>query len=255
MSESVNRFTSRVETYAKYRPGYPAEIVDLLKSECGLTPDSIVADIGSGTGKSFEMFLANGNVVFAVEPNAAMREVAERLFKEDPRFRSIDGSAEATTLPEASVDVIVAGQAFHWFDLPKTREEWVRILKPGGWVVLMWNARELQTTPFLHDYEQLLLEFGTDYKDIRHEKAEDVIEGFFAPDKFSLRSFPNRQIFDYDGLEGRVRSSSYTPEPDHPKFEPMMRQLKIVFDTHQENGYVNFDYETKVFYGRLSRPG
>lgn len=255
MSESVNRFTSRVETYAKYRPGYPAEIVDLLKSECGLTPDSIVADIGSGTGKSFEMFLANGNVVFAVEPNAAMREVAERLFKEDPRFRSIDGSAEVTTLSESSVDVIVAGQAFHWFDLPKTREEWVRILKPGGWVVLMWNARELQTTPFLHDYEQLLLEFGTDYKDIRHEKAEDVIEGFFAPDKFSLRSFPNRQIFDYDGLEGRVRSSSYTPEPDHPKFEPMMRQLKIVFDTHQENGYVNFDYETKVFYGRLSRPG
>lgn len=255
MSESVNRFTSRVETYAKYRPGYPAEIVDLLKSECGLTPDSIVADIGSGTGKSFEMFLANGNVVFAVEPNAAMREVAERVFKEDPRFRSIDGFAEATTLPESSVDVIVAGQAFHWFDLPKTREEWVRILKPGGWVVLMWNARELQTTPFLHDYEQLLLEFGTDYKDIRHEKAEDVIEGFFAPDKFSLRGFPNRQIFDYDGLEGRVRSSSYTPEPDHPKFEPMMRQLKIVFDTHQENGYVNFDYETKVFYGRLSRPG
>jgi hypothetical protein len=111
----------------------------------------------------------------------------------------------------------------------------------------------LQTTPFLHDYEQLLLEFGTDYKDIRHEKAEDVIEGFFAPDKFSLRSFPNRQVFDYDGLQGRVRSSSYTPEPDHPKFEPMMRQLRIVFDTHQENGYVNFDYETKVFYGRLSK--
>lgn len=253
MSESVNRFTSRVETYAKYRPGYPAEIVDLLKSECGLTPDSVVADIGSGTGKSFEMFLANGIVVFGVEPNAAMREVAERLFKDEPRFRSIDGSAEATTLRDSSVDVIVAGQAFHWFDLPKTREEWVRILKPGGWVVLMWNARELQTTPFLHDYEQLLLEFGTDYKDIRHEKAEDVIEGFFAPDKFSLTSFPNRQVFDYDGLEGRVRSSSYTPEPDHPKFEPMMRQLRVVFDTHQKNGYVNFDYETKVFYGRLSK--
>ena len=253
MSESVNRFTSRVETYAKYRPGYPVEIVDLLKRKCGLTPDSVVADIGSGTGKSFEMFLANGNVVFAVEPNAAMREVAERLFKDDPRFRSIDGSAESTTLPESSVDVIVAGQAFHWFDLPKTREEWVRVLKPGGWVVLMWNARELQTTPFLHDYEQLLLEFGTDYKDIRYEKAEDVIEGFFAPDKFSLSSFPNRQVFDYEGLEGRVRSSSYTPEPDHPKFEPMMCQLRIVFDTYQENGYVNLDYETKVFYGRLSK--
>ena len=253
MSESVDRFTSRVETYAKFRPGYPAEIVDLLKHECGLKPDSIVADIGSGTGKSAEMFLAHGNVVFAVEPNASMRDVAERIFKDEPRFRSIDGSAESTSLPESSVDVIIAGQAFHWFDLPKTRAEWVRILKPGGWAVLIWNARQLQATPFLHDYEQLLLEFGTDYKDIRHEKAEAGIESFFAPDKFTFRSFHNRQVFDYDGLNGRVRSSSYTPEPDHSKFEPMMRELKSIFDKHQENGYVKFDYETRVFYGRLSK--
>jgi SAM-dependent methyltransferase len=253
MSESVERFTSRVESYAKYRPGYPVEIVDLLKNECGLTPDSIVADIGSGTGKSFEMFLANGNVVFGVEPNASMRAVAERLFENEPRFRSIDGSAESTTLADLSVDVITAGQAFHWFDLPKTRDEWVRILKPDGWVVLVWNARQLQTTPFLNDYEKLLLEFGTDYKEIRHEKSEAGIESFFAPEPFKLKSFPNRQVFDHDGLEGRVRSSSYTPEPDHPRFDPMMRQLKSIFDKHQENGYVNFDYETRVFYGRLSK--
>lgn len=253
MSESVERFTSRVESYAKYRPGYPGEILDLLKQECDLTPDSIVADIGSGTGKSFEMFLAHVNVVFAVEPNASMRAVAEQLFQNEPRFRSIDGSAESTTLPDSSVDVIIAGQAFHWFDRPRTRVEWVRILKPAGWAVLIWNARQLQTTPFLHDYEKLLLEFGTDYKEIRHEKSEAGIESFFAPEPFMFKSFPNRQVFDYDGLEGRVRSSSYTPEPDHPKFEPMMRQLKSIFDKHQENGYVNFDYETRVFFGRLSK--
>lgn len=252
MSESVERFTSRVESYAKYRPGYPGEILDLLKQECSLTPDSIIADIGSGTGKSFEMFLANGNVVFGVEPNASMRAVAERLFQNESRFRSIDGSAESTTLPDSSVDLIIAGQAFHWFDLPKTRVEWVRILKPAGWAVLIWNARQLQTTPFLHDYEKLLLEFGTDYKEIRHEKSEAGIQSFFAPQPFRFRSFPNRQVFDYDGLEGRVRSSSYTPEPDHPKFTPMMHQLKSIFDKHRENGYVNFDYETRVFCGRLS---
>ena len=120
MSESVERFTSRVETYAKYRPGYPVEIIDLLKRECGLTPESIVADIGSGTGKSSEPFLAHGNVVFGVEPNAAMRDVAERLFRDQPRFRSIKGSAESTTLPDSSVDLITAGQAFHWFDPLKT---------------------------------------------------------------------------------------------------------------------------------------
>jgi SAM-dependent methyltransferase len=253
MSQSVDRFTSRVETYAKYRPGYPVEIIDLLQRECGLTPDSVVADVGSGTGKSAEIFLALGIVVFGVEPNASMRVVAERIFKDEPRFRSIDGSAEATTLPETSVDVIVAGQAFHWFDPAKTRDEWVRILKPGGWAVLIWNERELQTTPFLDAYEKMMLEFGTDYKDVRHEKAEALIEGFFAPDKVTLASFPNTQVFDFDGLSGRVRSSSYTPEPDHPNFGPMMRELKTIFDKHQENGYVNFDYETKVFYGRLSK--
>ena len=253
MSQSVDRFTSRVETYAKYRPGYPVAIIDLLQRECGLTRDSIVADVGSGTGKSAEIFLSHGNVVFAVEPNASMRAVAEGIFVDEPLFRSVDGSAEATTLPEASVDLIVAGQAFHWFDPAKTRDEWVRILKPGGWAVLIWNERELQTTPFLNEYEKLLLEFGTDYKEIRHEKAEAFIEGFFAPGKFRFASFPNTQVFDFDGLSGRVRSSSYTPEPDHPNFEPMMRQVKTIFDKHQENGYVNFDYETKVFYGRLSK--
>ncbi len=252
MSESVNRFTSRVETYAKYRPGYPVEIVDLLRRDCGLTPSSIVADIGSGTGKLAELFLANGNIVFGVEPNASMREVAENIFKDQPSFRSVDGSAESTTLPDASVDLITAGQAFHWFDAVRTRDEWIRVLKPGGWAALVWNARELQTTPFLHDYEEIMLEFGTDYKDVRHENTETTIGTFFAPDEFELRSFPNTQVFDFDGLRGRVRSSSYTPEPDNPKFDPMMHRLKTIFDKHRKNGYVTFDYETKVFYGHLS---
>ena len=252
MPQSVERFTSRVETYAKYRPGYPAEIIELLKDECGLTPDAVVADIGSGTGKLTELFLANGNVVFGVEPNASMRDVAESIFKDQPRFRSVDGSAESTTLPKSSVDLIAAAQAFHWFDPLKTRTEWIRILKPDGWAVLIWNDRQLQTTPFLSDYEQLLVEFGTDYSEVRHDKGMPAIQRFFADAPFVLKGFPNTQVFDFDGLSGRVRSSSYTPEPDHPKFEPMMRELKTIFDKHQKNGYVNFDYETKVFYGRLS---
>lgn len=253
MSQSVERFTSRVETYAKYRPGYPAEIVDLLESDCGLTTESIVADIGSGTGKLAELFLANGNVVHGVEPNPAMREVAENIFRDQIHFRSVDGAAESTTLPASSIDVIIAGQAFHWFDPVKTREEWVRILKPGGSAVLIWNERKLHATPFLSEYEQVLLQFGTDYKEIRHENVTDRIESFFAPDEVAFRTFPNAQIFDFDGLRGRVRSSSYTPEPDHPTFEPMMQQLEAIFDKHQKNGYVSFDYDTNVYYGHLSK--
>lgn len=253
MSGSVNRFTSRVEDYARYRPGYPAEIVDLLTTKCGLTPESIVADVGSGTGKLSEIFLANGNVVIGIEPNESMRVVAEKIFKDDPRFRSVNGTAEATTLPEASVELIVAGQAFHWFDPLQTREEWIRILKPDHWVALIWNDRKLETTPFLSDYEQMLVDFGTDYAEVRHDKGMPAIRQFFAGDEFVLQGFPNTQVFDFDGLRGRVRSSSYTPEPDHPSFAPMMRRLEAVFDKHQESGYVNFEYETKVFYGRLSK--
>lgn len=252
MSGSVERFTSRVADYVKYRPGYPAEILKLLTTECGLTPESIVADVGSGTGKLSEVFLANGNVVIGVEPNESMRVVAEEIFKDEPRFRSMNGTAEATTLDDASVDLIAAGQAFHWFDPLKTRAEWLRILKPNRWAVLIWNDRKLQATPFLSDYEQLLKDFGTDYDQVRHDKGKPAIEQFFANDPFVLRGFPNTQIFDFDGLRGRVRSSSYTPEPGHPTFEPLMRGLEAVFDKHQKNGYVNFDYETKVFYGRLS---
>jgi len=253
MSGSVERFTSRVADYVKYRPGYPAEIVNLLTTECGLTPGSVVADVGSGTGKLSEIFLANGNVVIGIEPNESMRVVAEQIFKDEPRFRSVDGKAEATTLDDASVDIVVAGQAFHWFDPLKTREDWLRILKPNSYAALIWNDRLLEATPFLSDYEQLLKEFGTDYAEIRHDKSMPMIEQFFAGDPFVLRGFPNTQIFDLDGLRGRVRSSSYTPEPGHPTFEPMMRGLESVFDKHQKNGYVNFDYETKVFYGRLSK--
>lgn len=253
MSGSVERFTNRAEDYVKYRPGYPVAVVDLLRNECGLTPESIVADVGSGTGKLTEILIANGNVVLGVEPNAAMRVVAEAIFKDQPRFRSIDGSAEATTLDDSSVDLITAGQAFHWFDPMKTRAEWIRVLKPGSWVALIWNDRQLTTTPFLNDYEQLLVEFGTDYAEVRHDNGLPRIEQFFDGDKYTLKGFPNTQVFDFDGLRGRVRSSSYTPEPTDPRFEPMMSQLETVFNKHQKNGHVYFAYETKVFYGQLSK--
>lgn len=252
MSQSVERFSTRVENYIKYRPGYPVGVLDLLKTVCNLTAESVVADIGSGTGKLTEILLANVNRVFAIEPNAAMREAAERILKDRPGFKSIAGSAESTTLPSSSVDIVTAGQAFHWFDPVKTRIEWERILRPNGWAVLVWNERELQTTPFLSDYEQLLLEFGTDYREVRHDNGLVAIENLFAPERAIQKRFPNAQAFDFDGLKGRLLSSSYTPEPNHPKFEAMLQRLEILFDKHQENGYVTVEYQTKVFYGRLS---
>jgi len=249
---SVDRFSSRVENYSRYRPGYPSAIVDLLKEECGLTPNSMIADIGSGTGKLSELFLANGNIVIGVEPNAPMRAAAESILAGSPTFRSVDGTAESTTLDDASVDFIIAGQAFHWFDVQKAKDEFKRILKPNGWVVVIWNERLIDTTAFLRAYEQLLLTYGTDYQEVRHENAEPTVKEFFAPNQPRFARFPTHQTFDFQAIRGRLLSSSYTPEPTSPDFQPMLAELERIFNDYQDAGLVRFDYDTRVFYEHLN---
>lgn len=251
MSKHVNRFTTRVENYIKYRPGYPVEVIDILATECQWTPSSVVADVGSGTGILSELFLKNGNTVFGVEPNEPMRTAAEGLLKTFHNFVSIDGSAEATTLDPQSVDFITAGQAFHWFDQAKAKVEFRRILKPGGWVMLIWNERLLDSTAFLRGYESILLEYGTDYQEIRHENVEPDIEAFFAPATCHVRSLENFQHFDFEAFKGRVYSSSYAPEPGHPNFGPMSAKLEELFNRHSQDGMVSFEYATRIFFGRL----
>ena len=252
MKNSVSRFSTRVENYAKYRPSYPAGVIDILKSDCGLTATSKIADVGSGTGILSELFLKNGNPVFGIEPNAVMRRTAERLLEEFPKFASIDATAETTTLKPESVDFITAGQAFHWFEREKAKQEFARILKPGGWVALIWNERRLDSTPFLHDYEKLLLRYSTDYETVRHENVAGEIAQFFAPEKFKLKSLENCQRFDFESLKGRVLSASYTPEPGDPNFEPMVAELEAIFKTNQSGGIVSFEYKTRIYYGHLS---
>jgi SAM-dependent methyltransferase len=247
----AQRFSSRVDNYVRYRPGYPPEVLELLQSECGLRPDSVVADIGSGTGILTRMLLAKGNRVFGVEPNGAMRRAGEELLAHYPRFTSIAGTAEATTLAQQSVDFVTAAQSAHWFDREKARCEFVRIIKPGGWVVLLWNERRINSAPFLHDYEKLLLTYGTDYQDVRHEHTTAAIATFYAPSPFQTRVFENRQEFDYPALEGRLLSSSYTPQADDPNHAPMLRELHRLFDSHHVNGHVTFEYNTRVYYGQL----
>src|SRR6266566_7206020 len=154
-ADAKQRFSNRVADYARYRPGYPPAVLDLLRTECGLRPGHIIADIGSGTGILSELFLKNGNRVFGIEPNAAMRGAGGKLLERYSKFTSIEGSAEATTLQDDSVDFVVAGQAFHWFDQKLARDEFSRILKPSCWVALVWNERRIDSTPFLRAYEQM----------------------------------------------------------------------------------------------------
>lgn len=253
MTDVTQRFSSRVENYIKYRPGYPDEVIDTLRSECGLTSDSIIADVGSGTGILTEMFLQNGATVYGIEPNREMREAAERLLKDYPRFHSVAARAEETTLPDYNVDFIAAGQAFHWFDREKARTEFARILKPRGWIALIWNERVTTTTPFLVAYEQLLEDYSTDYEQVDHRRIDDdVISDFFDSDRFRLRQFKNIQVFDYEGVEGRLLSSSYAPEEGHPNYEPMLAELEKIFHAYQNEGRVVFEYITQMYYGQLT---
>lgn len=251
-ADSTQRFSDRVENYVRHRPDYPAEIISLLTAECGLTTDSVVADIGSGTGILTRLFLENGNPVFGVEPNQKMREAGSQFLAGYPRFTSIAGKAEDTTLAVHSVDFVTAAQAAHWFDRERARREFVRILKPGGWTVLVWNERQISSTPFLDAYEKLLLTYGTDYEQVRHERTTSTLSGFFAPSPFRERDFERHQEFDYAGLEGRLLSSSYAPMAGHPKYTAMIEELRRIFDTHQVNGQVQMEYRTRVFYGKLT---
>ncbi len=249
-SNATSRFSDRVENYVRYRPGYPSEALQALRDECGLAPNHLIADIASGTGIWTRMLLENGNQVFAVEPNVDMRQAGERLLASFPNFTSVAGTAEATTIGDASVDFVTAAQAAHWFDRKRSRREFVRILKPSGWLVLLWNERLTDSTPFLRDYEQLLLTYGTDYEDVRHEKTTDAVNEFFDPAPFQARVFEMQQQFDYPGVEGRLLSSSYAPGPEHPNHAPMLRELRRIFDAHAVAGRATFDYKTRVYFGQ-----
>ncbi|HZR56431.1 MAG TPA: class I SAM-dependent methyltransferase [Terriglobales bacterium] len=251
VKDATRRFSSRVDNYVRYRPGYPREIVQLLENDCGLTPDSIIADIAFGTGIFTRLLLENGNHVFGVEPNTDMRKAGEEFLRGYPKFKSVEGTAEETTLVDRSVDFVTAAQAAHWFNLKEARREFQRILKPAGWAVLIWNERRTDSTDFLRDYEQLLVTYGTDYQDIRHERTTAAIDTFFSPSPFQQKTFELIQQFDYAGLEGRLLSSSYAPSLGEPNHELMLKKLRRIFKEHQKNGYVAFEYDTKVYYGQL----
>ena len=250
VKDATQRFSSRVDNYVRYRPGYPTGVVELLKNECGLTHGSVIADIAFGTGLFTRVLLENGNRVFGVEPNDEMRLAGERFLQEYSSFTSIAGTAEATTLPDHSVDVITAAQAAHWFDREKARHEFIRILKPGGWLVLLWNDRRMDSTEFQRQYEQLLRTYGTDYEDVRQRGMTLALEGFFGQ-SFQTREFEYKQTFDYAGIEGRLLSSSYIPQKGQPKYDPMLCELRRIFDDHQVNGWVSFEYDTRVHFGQL----
>lgn len=250
-SDPTTRFTDRVANYVRYRPNYPDELFALLSREAHLDSASTIADIGSGTGISTRRLLRTGANVVGVEPNDAMRSAAEAALSDDPKFRSVNGTSEATTLPPGSVDLVAAFQAFHWFDRAAARREFVRILKPGGLIALVWNERIEHGSAFLEGYEALLREFAGDYLAVRHNaiKQEELTAWFGG--EMRIARFEIAQRFDFEGTLGRLMSSSYAPQEGDPRHAPMVAELRRLFDATNEDGAVEFRYETNVYYGPL----
>lgn len=247
--QPTRRFTARADTYARFRPPYPAAALDWLWQAAGLSPGSVIADVGSGTGILTAQLLERGATVYAVEPNAAMREAAEGWLGDRPGFISVDATAEATTLSDGSVDLVTAGQAFHWFQPEAARAEFGRILRPGGLVALIWNSRD-KSNAFVAAYEALLEEYAHRYRHVRHGLARQNIDLLFT-DSYEVRLFTHERLLDFDQLFGVTQSQSTNPLPGDPRYEPMSARLKAIFDAHQRDGQVGMAYRTQLFFGRV----
>jgi SAM-dependent methyltransferase len=244
MVHATQRFSARACNYKRFRPGYPAALVDFLRENCPLEPNARIADVGSGTGLLSRVFLDAGFDVIGIEPNREMREAGEA--------GALDATAEATTLPESSIDLIVAGQAFHWFDPARTRVEWLRILRPPGPVALIWNER-FDGTPFMREMGAMIDRYAAerDRDGAIREAGKGRIAGFFAPQPYSVEEFPNRQTFHYEALLGRIVSSSYLPNEGDPDYPALASEVREIFERWQQEGSVEFEYRTRVYWGRL----
>jgi SAM-dependent methyltransferase len=254
--DPTRRFSSRAENYAKYRPGYPDALYAYLASQAGLLPGDNVVDIGSGTGLLSALFLSHGHVVYGVERNAEMRAYAENQFHGESRFNSLDGRAESIPISDGSVEMVVVGQAFHWFDSKVAKREIQRVLAHGRQVALIWNRRDTQKSAFLAAYEALLDKYGTDYKLVDHKRtvADEEIAEFFAPNPFGKTALPNRHTLDEEGLKGRLLSSSYAPMEGDANHQPMIAELSEIFAQFQNKQLIHFDYLATVYHGEIHTP-
>jgi ubiquinone/menaquinone biosynthesis C-methylase UbiE len=249
---NTERFTGRAPTYDIYRQRYPArEIVAKLQQWCGLRSDWHIADVGAGTGMLAEVFLANGNAVLAVEPNDEMRSICSQLIEAWPALQVMKGTAEATGLPDRSVDMVAAGRAFHWFDTQPALTEFRRILKPGGWLNLVSLGRAKREDAQSLAFEALLLEYGTDFNYVRASyRIHEDLQHLFTSD-FRQEQLHSEQRLDWPRFRGQTMSFSMVPHPADPRFAGFERALREHFDTFAEGDQIALPTTCWINAGRI----
>lgn len=251
MVNGAEVFTPLAADYARYRPGYPTELLDEIAAVCGIQPTWQIADIGSGTGNLARLFLQAGYQVIGVEPNREMREAAERHLASYPAFRSLDGIAENIPLANQSIDLITVGQAIHWFNIEQTRNEFLRILRPGGWVAVTWNDGASQDTAFAQAYGALRHAYAQMCTVACDVPLSTGVESLFGAAIPRHTSFPHAQQFDLPGFLGRIRSSGILPQPGAPGCDDLTQQFTGLFSDHQQDGMVTFHYMAQLYIGQL----
>ncbi|MDR1536809.1 MAG: class I SAM-dependent methyltransferase [Clostridiales bacterium] len=247
-TDSKERFSDRAKVYARHRPDYPDEAVRLILES---SEDGPAADIGSGTGKLTKMLLPSGRQIYAVEPNPMMRCEAEAELSKFPNFHSVCASAEETTLPDNFAALIVAAQAFHWFDKEKCKKEFRRISTSAGVAALIWNQADACASDFMRSYLDAADIYSGDYPKHHHDLTNLKQFELFFDGNFTSRLLAWSAPINFEGLWGRALSSSYAPVEGHPHYEPLKASLEEIFSKHQKSGFVTYEYKTLVVLGKL----
>ena len=270
-SDNRERFSGKAGLYSAGRPSYAEGFLQELRSLYGFGGDTVVADIGSGTGKLTKQLLQLGCRVFGVEPNEDMRRAAEADLAGYPGFGSIKGDASHTTLPDRSVDAVTVAQAFHWFPVDEFRQECLRICRPGGRIFLIWNQRDM-SSPLVQDLHRLYTRYGKDFTGFNQGLTEDDerIRRFFRADEpsgdrnpcydrkeypnpltYDREEYPNPLTYDREGFRIRCLSSSHSPKSGEGNYEAYMREVDRIFDEYAEDGRLHMPNRTTVYSGEI----
>jgi Methylase involved in ubiquinone/menaquinone biosynthesis len=253
--DSIGRFSRRAERYDRFRPGYPHDLVAFINTQVSRHAAYAVADVAAGTGIFTELIVNWGNPVYVVEPNSAMRRLAQRRLAGFSNCVFVDGTAEKTELPDASVDLVVSAQAFHWFDLSKAKSEFLRIARDGAYLAVVWNLRNTDSA-FESGYEALIRKYAVDYLNVsQHRLQTEQVLAFFAPVKPEYRIFHHVDLLTLDQLRGRTLSYSYMPDEDAEQLGEMLSELETLYAKHQLDGRVRLSYKTRLFVGQLKDTG